>query len=109
MNRNEFLEYLSQHLPPTLGKVTPEHLKRWEDFGVLCPRPEYYLEDIHIVMGLCKWRTNRKSKPLTRYRTAKASVDLLPIRDYLPGSVIPLRGYKRSRNERESHHKAGFG
>lgn len=50
MNRNEFLQYLSQHLPPTLRKVTLEDLKRWEDVGVLSP--EYYHEDIRTVVGL---------------------------------------------------------
>jgi len=54
MNQKEFLEYLSQHLPPTLGRVRPEDLKKWEDFGILCPHPEYYLQDIHKVMGLMK-------------------------------------------------------
>lgn len=64
MNREEFLEYLSQHLPPTLGRVTPEELKKWEDFGVLCPHPEYYSQDIHKVVGLMKMeRSLQKQAP----------------------------------------------
>ncbi len=54
MNEKEFLEYLSQHLPPSLRKVMPEDLKKWEDLGVLCPHPEYYSQDIHKVVGLMK-------------------------------------------------------
>ena len=49
MNRKEFLEYLSQHFPPTLRTVTLKDLERWEDFGVLCPRPEYYRCGYHCV------------------------------------------------------------
>ncbi len=64
MNQKEFLEYLSQHLPPTLGKVMPEHLKRWADFGVLCPHPEYYSQDIHKIVGLMKMeRSLQKQAP----------------------------------------------
>lgn len=66
MNRKEFVDYLNQHLPPTLGKVTLEDLKRWEDFGILRPRPEYNREDIHIVMGLVqlqKQALNQGIKP----------------------------------------------
>lgn len=64
MNRKEFLEYLSQHLPSTLRKVTLEDLKRWEDFGVLCPRPEYYREDIRKVVGLVQMEEQSQKQAL---------------------------------------------
>jgi len=66
MNQKEFLEYLSQHLPPALGKVTPEHLKGWEDFGVLRPHPEYYSQDIHVVMGLMKMEQESQKSALSQ-------------------------------------------
>ncbi len=64
MNRKEFLEYLSQHFPPTLRTVTLKDLERWEDFGVLCPRPEYYHEDIRKVMGLLRMEEQLQKQAL---------------------------------------------
>jgi len=66
MNQKEFLGYLSQHLPATLGKVMPAHLKRWEDFGVLRPHPEYYSQDIHVVMGLMKMEQESQKSALSQ-------------------------------------------
>ena len=84
MNQKEFLEYLSQHLPPTLGRVTPEDLKKWEGFEVLCPHPEYYSQDIHKVMGLMKMEQSLQKqapaqgiepqKPLLTYSPQQASL-----------------------------------
>lgn len=54
MNQKDFVAYVNGHLPPTFEKVTDEHLKRWEGFGVLRAQPEYYPQDFHTVMGLMK-------------------------------------------------------
>jgi len=66
MNQKEFLGYLSQHLPATLGKVTPEHLKRWEDLGALRPHPQYYLDDVHMVMALMKMEQESQKSALSQ-------------------------------------------
>jgi hypothetical protein len=64
MNQKEFFEYANRHLPPTLGKVTLEGLKRYDDFGVLRPHPEYYARDLHILMGLMKMEQSFQKQAL---------------------------------------------
>ena len=83
MKRKEFLEYLSQHLPPTLRKVTLEDLKRWENFRVLCPRPEYYCEDIHKVVGLLQMEEQSQKQALKQGNELQK-----PLFTYSPSGTI---------------------
>jgi hypothetical protein len=62
MNREEFVEYVNQHLPPAFAEVTPEDLRRWEKFGVLRPDPDYYPYHYHTVVGLVKMEQELKER-----------------------------------------------
>lgn len=69
MNANEFLNYLNRHLDPKLGKVTAEDLKKWDEFGVLRPHPEYFKDDFSKVTGLI----NLMKKEQKRQKASAAS------------------------------------
>ena len=91
MKQKEFIEYVNQHIPSVLGKVTPEHLKRWNDLGVLRPHGEFYNhQDIQQVLGLLQLEEQSKkqaSKGDTKPQKFQLSSFTGPIYQVL--SIIP--------------------
>ena len=66
MNQKEFLNYLNDHLPPTLGKAVVEDLKQWEHSGILRPHPDYYHDDIHKALGLMQMKQDLRKMASTQ-------------------------------------------
>ena len=108
MKQKEFIEYVNQHTPSTLGKITPEHLKRWNDLGVLRPHGEYYNhQDIQQVLGLLQLEEQSKkqaSKGDTEPQKIQLSSFAGPIYQVL--SIIPEVVNEAQLGEMSKIHKA---
>ena len=51
MDRQTFAEYVNQHLPPHLPRVTLDEIKSWVELGIL-PGGQLYQEHLHTVIGI---------------------------------------------------------
>jgi len=54
MNSAEFVDYFNKRFPQLPEKLTRDRLRKWDEWGVLRPHPEYYRDDIHTAHGLLR-------------------------------------------------------